>query len=357
VPIQPQLGGIRTHRKKLGRLVELIWVRRVAYLLTHIQRDWFESIGVRSPANDALAYARALVKSRSAWNDEHYYFHFAKPHAENCGCNDHLAVKAVGDPFGIQQRMELPDWITDPMMREQAILELAEFIEHYLPSEVVLSEMERAAVQAWWVGKFQKEFERISVPKLKTAPARLPKDLDELQQRYPKATERELRIIRGVRDQGARDLQSATTKLKNGVRGVMENAVVSQQSGARTRQDLFYQFGAANRDWRMIGITESAIARTDGFLSQYGPGTVVRAMEAANCCDWCRENTKDREFVIIHPDDPRRDPRKHIWQGKTNRGLKQIDWTAAWGPNHPHCRMDYVFVSATKYMLEKWAYP
>ena len=350
MPKIPQLGGVKTHRLRAGRLWELIWIAPIAERLASIQSQWFRNRGIRAPANDALKFARSLlVKSSeplSAWEDEHYFVGLEDGHVHDAGCScgkcggGSVALKAEDDPFGFLGDFpsDLPDWVTDPVLRNAAVNDLLELIAKYLPNEVIDQELSQAAVMSWWAGRVREQLQKRSVQELKKIRPELPDSYQAILEKHPEITEPELRRIDAIRRRGLIGLTGATQNLKSRIRDVLEDAAARNIPVAKMRQELFYEFGAMNRDWRMIAVTEANGAASDGYLSGLPLGSIVRSLEAANACEWCLAYSRGREFIVVPDSHPDKDPDKYIWPAKSNIGKKQNAWTVSWGPIHPHCR-------------------
>lgn len=135
-------------------------------------------------------------------------------------------------------------------------------------------------------------------------------------------------------------------------------ATVAQELAAGTPpvplgQKLMEEFGALNRDWRRLALTETATAVSNGYLAQQEPGQWVVGDTAVDCCDWCREHLQGRAFRLLDaaPEEPTAEESLTcVWVGKTNVGRSKFpvcadgeQRTAAeqWHPcipSHPHCR-------------------
>ncbi|WP_295455244.1 hypothetical protein [uncultured Thiodictyon sp.] len=120
------------------------------------------------------------------------------------------------------------------------------------------------------------------------------------------------------------------------------------------QQQLFDVFGAANRDWRRIAVTEAAEVANTTYLSQFPGGTRVERLERyASACPFCA-GLHGRIFIWSTQPLGNEYGWTHVWPGKTNVGRsasprKKTDvglvertederWWPASGTQHPHCR-------------------
>jgi len=117
---------------------------------------------------------------------------------------------------------------------------------------------------------------------------------------------------------------------------------------------LLDTFGALNRDWRRIAITEAGEVANQAYLGELKSGTQVRRIEHyVGACPFCATLNGQ---VFTWSDRPLNDSFgwTHVWPGKTNVGRsmsarKQTEvglverteaelWWPAAGVQHPHCR-------------------
>lgn len=149
-------------------------------------------------------------------------------------------------------------------------------------------------------------------------------------------------------------------ELSNKHYSLIHDTIVQAQKeriGARELESrLFDNFGAMNRDWRMISETEIATNTNNGKLlaqlQQKKPGEVqyMKGISAADACDWCVTQVNDRVVVLLEaPPDGGGDTvvvnnveYVAIWPGKSNVGRRRADWWVASGAQHPHCRCTWV---------------
>lgn len=119
-------------------------------------------------------------------------------------------------------------------------------------------------------------------------------------------------------------------------------------------QTLRDTFGAANRDWRRIAITEAGEAATRAYVNAHASGTQMERLEAyEGACPFCK---RINGLKVTWSDTPLDESFgwTHIWPGKSNEGRsasprkKTLDglverteselWWPPEGLVHPNCR-------------------
>lgn len=132
-------------------------------------------------------------------------------------------------------------------------------------------------------------------------------------------------------------------------------ALGETRSYQQLEQRLRDQFGALNRDWRRIAITEVGRDANEGFLASLPVGSRVRRVEVyKGACPFCRR-INGLVLTLVSPDKPDKDGWAEVWVGKTNVGRSasprkrsasgalverephELWWPAA-GLQHPNCR-------------------
>lgn len=132
------------------------------------------------------------------------------------------------------------------------------------------------------------------------------------------------------------------------------NACQAAGMGApEAAREMFNRFGALNRDWRTIAVTEAAMNHNNGFLMGRPTGSYVVGQSRPDCCAWCRAHVHGKVLRVAEPpseSDPARDWDNEIWVGKSNYGRHQHRYDKdhreredheLWKPavtQHPHCR-------------------
>lgn len=135
-----------------------------------------------------------------------------------------------------------------------------------------------------------------------------------------------------------------------------QKALGLPQSSLQTR--LLDKFGALNRDWRRLAITELGEAQNQGFISAMRPGDkVMRIEQYRSACAFCKK-WHGAVLEVVAPDAPDKDWEKQVWLGKNNIGrsvapmkrsgegliprLESEMLMPAAGLFHPNCRGRWV---------------
>lgn len=142
-----------------------------------------------------------------------------------------------------------------------------------------------------------------------------------------------------------------------------EARALGQSDGTpgRLQSRLLDEFGALNRDWRRIAVTESGESCNQGYVAAHPPGSRLERVEAyTGACSWCRK-IHGAIVTVVEPGKPDKDGEKEVWVGKTNYGRsasprkrvgsalvhrepEELWWIAA-GAQHPHCRGRWLLVA------------
>ena len=161
----------------------------------------------------------------------------------------------------------------------------------------------------------------------------------------------ELTALRYAQVRAGDYINTKNQDLINGVRQAVMQATQERWDAGKLAGVLFDKFGAANRDWRRIAITELAMAGNNGYLSTLDDGESVIIQESADMCKHCRRLNHGRIFrYTTNPRDA--DERNDVWIDKTNVGRKVKDWVPT-VPLHPHCRGRYTRVNTTFYKMKE----
>lgn len=154
--------------------------------------------------------------------------------------------------------------------------------------------------------------------------------------------------------QSAEYVTDMADRMKESLREAITTRLATGMPSAQMARELLGEFGALNRDWRRIALTETATAVSNGYLAQQDPGQLVVGDSAVDCCDWCSEHIQGRAYVMRESAPltvPSEDESwREVWVGKTNVGRSKYPVTAAGEPRsfaekwhpcipaHPHCR-------------------
>lgn len=164
----------------------------------------------------------------------------------------------------------------------------------------------------------------------------------------------------------AENVRSLSSDARHRMRNVVAEHVQARQlgtpeiGGSSLETKLLDQFGALNRDWRRIAVTEAGEAQTHGYVASLPGGTQVKRVERyRNACPFCR-SIDGRVVTVVDPAKPDKNWETEIWAGKNNIGrsasprkrvgavFKEREpeemWTIPAGLVHPHCRGRWVSV-------------
>ena len=126
----------------------------------------------------------------------------------------------------------------------------------------------------------------------------------------------------------------------------------------KLEQTLLDDFGAMNRDWRRIAVTEAGETANVTYAASHPDGSRFKRVEAyEGACPFCRK-LDGMVFTWSAAPRPNSDGWSHIWPGKTNVGRaasarkqtpeglverteSELWWPAA-GVQHPNCRGRWV---------------
>lgn len=233
-------------------------------------------------------------------------------------------------------------------------------VQSNLPADAITTEAEWLAVRSGMMGKVQANMD-----------AELsPEQSDKILEAMPSTVAGAVAQY-GITGAVRRTLDFARVRavenvrsLADGVRHRMRHVVAAdlEQRAAGTvppgtsslETKLLDQFGALNRDWRRIAVTEATEALGQGFIASIPTGGKVRRIEQyRGACPFCR-SIDGVEMTVVDPSDPDKDGDKSVWVGKTNIGRstaprrrqggvlierqpEEMLWVAA-GAQHPHCR-------------------
>lgn len=117
----------------------------------------------------------------------------------------------------------------------------------------------------------------------------------------------------------AKDISDLTDSERVGIRSILVNGIQNHLDPGKIQSMLFDRFGALNRDWERVAITEVRSALVNGYLASLRPGTRVKRQEMSNCCPHCAQ-FDGRIYTVRDPADPNKDWANDAWVGKTNIG-------------------------------------
>lgn len=242
---------------------------------------------------------------------------------------------------------------------------LVEYIaQRYLPPDDLRTEAEWLASRANMMGRVQAVLPDLPEEEANTVVVSLP-SIEEATAQFGMSAEQ-----RAVIDFGRARCAEYVRGISEAVRGQLRRIIVDYQEavflGDRARAAesletrLLDTFGALNRDWRRIAVTEATENLNQGFVAAQPRGTKLRRVEQyRGACGWCRSIDK-KVVTVVDPAKPDKDGDAEVWVGKTNVGRsasprKRMNgelverepherfWIAA-GSQHPHCRGSWVRV-------------
>lgn len=227
----------------------------------------------------------------------------------------------------------------------------------YLPVGTLRSEAEKLAVQASVMGRVQALHPALELVGANAVVAALPATVLVAQAQF-----RLPAVAKAVMDYGYAHCAEAVVSTSDAFRHKLKTIIMEHEGqvlfGEKPRQalqsKLLDALGTANRDWRMIALTEAGELANQGFVAAQEIGARVRRHEAyKGACPFCRK-IDGRVMNIVAADDPKKDGETDIWPGKTNQGRsaspmkrgiaglverpKDEQWWVPSGTVHPHCR-------------------
>lgn len=239
-------------------------------------------------------------------------------------------------------------------------------VQRYLPQDVVASEAEWLATRAGLMGKVQANLEKEPTPKQADGIlAALPSTVAEAASAFA-LTATQTAMLNFARVRAVENVRALSDSTRHRMRAVVtadleQRALGNVPAGTSSLETkLLDEFGALNRDWRRIAVTEAGEAQLQGFIASLKPGARVKRVERyKDACAFCR---KIDGFVatVVDPAAPNKNPDTQVWVGKNNVGRSaspkkrvgdllverephELWWLPA-GLAHPHCRGRWVLV-------------
>ncbi len=295
-------------------------------------------------AGDVESSGDVLLKANSwdRWNQKK--FNVVKKLLEN---------KSL-DGYTIDDWMLLVDWL----------------IQKYLPTDVIQKESEYLAVRSSLAGKLQVNIDKTDKKKYKNSLIEnlvlsLPHKINEISFTlnarenavitfaHARATE----LISGLGDRTRHRIKQIILEYE--YLNIAHDPLSTVQ---HLQNHLLDEFGALNRDWRRIALTETVRNANEGFIAGLAEGTRVRRIEVyEGACDFCRK-INGMEFTVVSASKKNKNGETEVWVGKTNqyrassprkrqggelveRSPAEMWWPAA-GAQHPNCRGSWVTVDS-----------
>lgn len=300
---------------------------------------------------------------------------------------DVIARMLLGEPIGRLAKADVPWMRWEPeqfeavrLMLESKLPELytlddwmlvADYlIQRYLPDGVIQNEAEYLTVRASIMGKIQANVGRqLPAPDVMQAWATLtPTLFAAVPPRLLSPVE--LQVMQVAKTRAALHIGKVTETVRGRMKEIIiqhvQAQILGQKEGQATalKTALFDAFGALNRDFRRIAVTEAGEACNQGFIAACAPGTRVQRVEAyRGACKFC-QSINGKSYLVCDPADPARDGATMIWLGKSNagrsaspnrkvggmlmpRGEHECWWCAA-GVQHPHCRGCWILLPGAR---------
>lgn len=241
---------------------------------------------------------------------------------------------------------------------------LVDYLVHvHLPSELPDVVAQLATHQAALMGKVQAAAGAITAEAARAILARVA-DVAELERAMELA-----RIDDRILEYGAARCAETVVAFTDSVRHQLKATILDHEKRVRLQglpqaealqTKLLDQFGAMNRDWRRIAVTEAGEMANQGFIAALEPGDKVRRLEQyQGACPFCRK-VDGVVATVVSPDKEDKDWDTEIWPGKDNVGRSASPykrtqfglverteaerWKLPAGLAHPHCRGTWIRV-------------
>lgn len=235
-------------------------------------------------------------------------------------------------------------------------------VQRYLPADAMAAEAQWLSTRAGLMGKVQAAMKKpATIEQADQVLAALPSTVAGAVQQF-ELSKAEVAML----DFGRVRCVGSVRALTDGVRHKMRSTVMQHLEhqatvgavGPSLESKLLDQFGALNRDWRRIAITEAGEQQLQGLIASLKPGTRVKRVEQyRGACAFCRK-IDGRIMTVVDASKPDKDPETEIWVGKNNIGLsasprKRVGdklvqrepdemWRVPAGLAHPNCRGRWV---------------
>lgn len=234
-------------------------------------------------------------------------------------------------------------------------------VHRYMPPGELQTEAEWLAVRSTLMGKVQANLDgKATVAQADAIMGALPLTVHAAQQSFDFTGNEQINhILEYARlrcaDQVQQVTESVRHRLKRVIYAYQEQILDGETPPAHALQtQLFDEFGAMNRDWRRIAVTEAGENANQGLIASLVPGSRVERMERyRGACPYCKK-INGAVLEVVKPSAKKKDGATQVWIGKTNVGRSAaprkrvgdelVERTSAerwWVPAgcvHPHCR-------------------
>ncbi len=238
---------------------------------------------------------------------------------------------------------------------------LVDYLVHrYLPADAMRSEAEWLTTRAVLMGRVQANMAaEATTAQADKVMAAMPLTVRAAQSAF-RLSPRQLATLNFAASRAADRVQKvsddARYRLRNAIRIHTEKQTLGDPTatGQSLQTKLLDEFGALNRDWRRIAVTEAGEALNQGVVASTPPGHHLKRVEQyRGACAFCR-SIDGRVMEVVPADEPVKNGDTQVWPGKTNIGRsaspkKRVGrgfaerpesdryWVAA-GVQHPNCR-------------------
>lgn len=233
-------------------------------------------------------------------------------------------------------------------------------VQTYLPQDALQTEAEWLAVRSGMMGKVQANLAKEPTEaEADTILQAMPSTVAGAVQQFSieGAVRRSMDFAR-VR--ACENVRALADGVRHKMRGVVAADLEQRQSGSvppgtsSLETKLLDEFGALNRDWRRIAVTEAGNALNEGFIANLPAGAKVKRVEQyKGACAFCRK-IDGVVMEVVDSSEPDKDPDTQVWPGKNNIGRSASPrrrqagawvqrepnemWQIPAGLAHPHCR-------------------
>lgn len=231
-------------------------------------------------------------------------------------------------------------------------------VQRYLPADALNEEAEWLAVKANLMGRVQAHMGGADAALAAAVAEALPATAAEAGVMFRIADVADAVLAYG-KARACDAVQAVSEAMRHRLKRVVLDYQQQRLTGAPVststlQSKLLEEFGALNRDWRRIAVTEAGEMANQGVIAALPKDSNVRRIEMYNgACPWCKK-IDGRIFRVTSADDEAKDGDKDVWPGKTNVGrsssprkrvgnelverLPSERWWVAAGTQHPHCR-------------------
>lgn len=235
-------------------------------------------------------------------------------------------------------------------------------VQRYLPEDAIVTEAEWLTTRATMMGKVQANMAKLpTLPQADALVGAMPSTVVAAVQQFSPA--KPLRqVLEFARVRAAENVRALAEDTRHRMRlTVLQHLEQGPEpKGSSLQTKLLDQFGALNRDWRRIALTEAGEAQTAGFIASLPLGARVKRVEQyEGACAFCRK-IDGVVMTVVDPAKPNKNPDTEIWQGKTNVGRsasprKRVGdvlverepeemWQIPVGLAHPNCRGRWLLI-------------